>query len=66
MSDIPAINIFSRFALLDDGTIVPVTNLFDADGDETNDPDEAVVFVAGEGDRWFTGCCDDYAEVTKQ
>lgn len=59
-----AINRFGMVALLDDGTTVPITNLFDADGEETDDPDEAVTFVAGEGDRWFTGECADYAEVS--
>ena len=39
---------FSRVALLDDGTTVPITNLLDEFGDETDDPDEAVTFVAGE------------------
>lgn len=61
-----AIKVFSRLALLSDGTTVPITNLFDGDGDETDDPDEAVSFVAGDGDRWFTGLVSDYAEVEFQ
>lgn len=61
-----AIKTFSRLALLNDGTTVPITNLFDADGDETDDPDLAVSFVAGEADRWFTGLCADYEEVGLQ
>ena len=55
---------FSRVALLDDGTTVPITNLLDEFGDETDDPDEAVTFVAGDGERWFSGLCADYDEVT--
>ncbi|WP_310540822.1 hypothetical protein [Phenylobacterium sp.] len=56
----------SRAALLSDGTTVPITNLLDEFGDETDDPDEAVTFVAGDGDQWFTGLCSDYDEVTIQ
>lgn len=56
----------SRVALLSDGTTVPITNLLDEFGDETDDPDEAVTFVAGDGDQWFTGLCSDYDEVTLQ
>lgn len=58
-----AANWFTRFAILSDGSTVPVTNLFDGDGEETNDPDQAVTFVAGDGDRWFAGLCADYEEV---
>ena len=56
----------SRVALLSDGTTVPITNLLDEFGDETDDPDEAVTFVAGDGDQWFAGLCSDYDEVTIQ
>ncbi len=66
MSDIPAINWTQRFALLSDGSTVPVTNLFTIDGEETDDPDEAFSFVAGSGDQWFSGRCDDYEEVPIQ
>lgn len=60
---VEAANWFTRLAVLSDGAAVPVTNLFDADGEETEDPDEAVTFVAGEGGRWFTGQCADYERV---
>lgn len=63
---INAVKALSRLALLSDGTTVPITNLLDADGDETDDPNEAVSFVAGEGDRWFTGLCADFEEMTTQ
>jgi len=66
MIDVDAINAFTRFAVLNDGTTVPVTGLYDADGEETNDPDQAVTFVAGEGDRWFSGLCSEFEEVTAQ
>lgn len=37
----------SGFALLETNELVPVTNMFDIWGDETDDPDEAVTAVAG-------------------
>lgn len=30
-----------------DGTVAPVTHMFDFEGDDTDDPAEAVAFVAG-------------------
>lgn len=57
---------FGRYAVLEDGTMLPITNLFDIDGDETDDPDEAVSFVAGEGGVWVSGSCDDFPEVNPQ
>jgi hypothetical protein len=66
MSDVGAANWFTRYALLEDGRSVPIVQLFDCDGDETNDPDEAISFVAGEGNEWYTGLCSDFAEVPHQ
>jgi hypothetical protein len=60
---VEAANWPARVAILTDGTTVPVTHLFDADGDETSDTSEAVSFVAGEGDLWFSGLCADYEAV---
>lgn len=51
----------TREALLSDNTIVPVTNLLDIDGDETDDIHAAVAFVAGsDGVGWFSGDLDDF------
>lgn len=61
-----AIKLFSRVALLSDGTTVPITNLYDEEGDETDAPDEAVSFVAGDGDRWLSGLVNDYEEASVQ
>jgi LDH2 family malate/lactate/ureidoglycolate dehydrogenase len=52
---IQALNIPQRLALLSDGSTVPITNLFDALGDETTDPAEAVAFVCGRSGHWL---CD--------
>ncbi len=60
---VDALKTFARLALLSDGSTVPVTNLYDADGNETDDPNEAATFVAGEGDKWFSGAVSDFAEV---
>lgn len=66
MIAVQAINLGRRIALLNDGSTVPVTNLLDADGDETEAPAEAVGFVAGEGRTWFAGRVADYEGVNSQ
>lgn len=60
MTDVVFVNVRKRFALLTDDRIVPVTNLFDVVGDDTNDPDLAVAFVAGEGREWFAAAIADF------
>jgi len=51
----------TREALLSDNTIVPITNLVDVDGEDTDDIHEAVAFVAGsDGVGWFSGDLDDF------
>jgi hypothetical protein len=52
--DVHTLNVSGRQAILTDGRVVPITNLFDACGEETDDLDEAVSFVCGEGDEWFS------------
>jgi len=40
---------------MSDGKVLPITRFADADGDETDDPYEAVVCLAGEdGYGWLT------------
>lgn len=60
MSDAPdvvAVNLEMRRALLSTGSVVPVTDMFDADGDETEELSEVRIFVCGEeASGWFT--CD--------
>lgn len=51
---VQALNIATRLALLADGTAVPITNLFDAWGEETDEPAHAVSFVCGVGRLWFS------------
>lgn len=47
-----AINLTERLYVDDDGSLYPITNLFDADGDEC-EPEDAVSAVAGDGGCWF-------------
>lgn len=58
--DVEAINVADRLALLTDGRVVPITNLLDADGDETSDTAAAVGFVAGATGQWFAARIADY------
>ena len=47
---------------LSDGALVAITNLYDAWGDETDDPSEAVAFVAGPDERglWWQCAIEDF------
>lgn len=51
--DIEAINKARREALTADGLTLPITLLLDSEGDQTDDWNEAVVFIAGAGSRWY-------------
>lgn len=50
---VAAIHRGRRLFLSEDGDVYPITNLYDADGDETDDIDLAVSAVAGTEGRWF-------------
>ena len=63
MPRIVAINQGQRFAVLDDDRIVPITNLFDAYGDETEDFDQACSFVAGADREWFSEPIADFMDA---
>jgi hypothetical protein len=66
VTDVVSINMIERTALLDDGRTVPITNLFDAVGEETDDPREAVSFVCGAGRQWISDSIDHFDKVTIQ
>lgn len=57
---IESINVKGRTAITNTGQAVPITNLFDGDGKETEDPEQALSFVAGSGGIWFSGLCRDF------
>lgn len=47
LPDLASINLTKRIAITDRDDVVDVTNMFDFENDETNDPAECVWFVAG-------------------
>lgn len=48
-----AVNVEAREVLTDNGVVLHITHLYDATGNETNDPDEATTCVAGIEDKWL-------------
>lgn len=59
-----AVSLSQRIVLLDDGTTLPFANMISADGEETDDIQEAVVIIAeGPHDRWYTVNLRDYEPV---
>ena len=62
--DIAAINVQARTALASDDTLCEITNLFDLDGDETEDEDTALTAVIRYDDtHWFTVKLSDFAKA---
>lgn len=65
MSGIEAINRADMIAVTDDGRVGTITNMFDADGEETDDIEEAITAVIRlADDEWYTVALDDY-EATR-
>lgn len=54
--DVAAVNFHQRIAIMDDDSIIPMTNMYDDDGEECDDPDEAASAVLGPdvNGRWYT------------
>lgn len=56
---IEAVNRFGRMAVLEDGTVCAIEMFLDADGDEVDDPEIAVVAIGrcrmGAGSAWTCG-----------
>lgn len=50
-------------AVCDAGLVLPITGWFDADNAPTQDWDEAVSFVAGDGLSWYLGRMRDWHAV---
>ncbi|UXS24200.1 hypothetical protein [Agrobacterium tumefaciens] len=62
--DIAAVNRTHMIAVTDDGIVCEITNMFDSDGDETDDFNSAVVGIVRVGDdEWFTVVFEDYEEA---
>jgi hypothetical protein len=66
MIDVSALHLATRTALLTDGTMVPITNLYDTTGKETDDAGEAVSFVAGDGSQWFAALLSQFERAPVQ
>ncbi len=64
--DIAAINLFRQEALTTDGRVLPITNMMDADGQETTDMAAVVSLVAGEGSEWHAFRRDSFDRVNNQ
>lgn len=59
--EIEAVNRVDRQVMLGDGTILPIVNLYDGSGEETENMDEARAAVAGApGIGWFAFALADY------
>lgn len=50
---VDCISLTRRVAYLSNNEVWPITNLIDSFGDETDEPEDAVSFVAGRGRQWF-------------
>lgn len=62
--DIVAVNVAARVALVSDDTLCTITNLFDDDGDETEDVDDAMTAVIRYDDNnWFTVNLNAFSKV---
>jgi hypothetical protein len=62
-----AIKASEQVALLADNTTRPFDMMFDEDGDETDDPDEAVAAIVQlSDDAWDTFTFDEFEPVFKQ
>jgi hypothetical protein len=64
MMDVSCINRAKRIAVLDDGQTLSIANFLDADGDETDDADSAVVGIAPDSNgKWWSIDLSQFSEV---
>jgi len=61
-----ALHLPGRVALLDDGRLAPIVNLFDVCGDATDDTDLAAAFLAQIDGYAFCDLIHDYDKATLQ
>jgi hypothetical protein len=64
MARIIAVNLERGYAVRDDLRTVPILHLYDAEGDETEDPAEAVAFTAGTRNQRWTEMLAPFVKVT--
>lgn len=48
-----AINLSKRYVTTDDGRSLPITNLFDGDGEEVEREEDVQQIVCGQGAEWY-------------
>lgn len=64
MTQVSAINLYERLAILDDDQVVKLISMFDIDGEETDDPEEAITAVAElPGDYWEVVDLEEFERV---
>lgn len=62
----PSLNLTQRLYIDDDGTLCTITNMYDADGEETDNADDCITFVAKRSEsEWITDDARQYETVSK-
>lgn len=64
MVEVVAINLTRRLVHMSDDRTLPITSLIDAFGDDTDEPEDAVVLVCGEPGAFFVVRIGDYQGET--
>lgn len=64
--DISKIDFPKMVIVLDGGCELPITNMFDEDNDNTDDPEEACVLVAGAANVWFSLWIEDFGHLVRR
>ena len=64
--DVIAVNLSDGRVLLSDGQTVPIDQMMDDEGDDTDDPHAAVCVIAGpdRAGQWWSIALSEYEEVT--
>lgn len=67
LEEIVARNLYELRVLTDRGNILEITDMFDSDGDTTDDPEECVSFIGQWPDgTWFSEKDSDYTNMRVQ
>lgn len=66
MGSMAALNLAQRLFIDDDGTLCQITNMFDADGEDTDEPDMCATFVAKRSEgEWIADDARNYDAVMR-
>ncbi len=68
MTEVACVHRQRREAVTEDGQVLPITNMIDRFGDDTDDVDDAVTCVAGpdRDGRWLTIVFDQFTSAAVQ